>query len=714
MKSRLRRLLSLILVLSVSACTGAAGTGCTGADSRPADTAGEGTEAEQITRTVEFASGTADTRYQQTLTASSDTWSVTLASSGRGAIISAGAFGELQLLTSELFRMEIETGDGTTSTVFSSGGWESVELEQNGQSFAVTFTNPDKIEGLSVEVIGETDPDGISWYTNVTNDNSDCSVSSVSYPTPGVASETLHLFTPERSGRAIMDAGENGFAASYEYPGHYLSMQYFAFWGEENGIYLGIHDPEGGMKTFSVDAGYGEGRMSAVYPAIGAGTAGNSFSAGGCIRWEAFSGDWYDATMLYADFVHTSALWLPEHGRSDTAEKFKEIAMWTVDYSEETNLRGILKIRDYIGAPIATHAYNWHQIQFDTDYPHFLPAKTETADRFREMQAAGVYVVPYINGVSWETLDAETGYEINYENTGRQGVAIYPNGTPAEVQYANLKPSGAAVKLAAMCPGYETWHEIMETLVRDMEDVLPIDGIYFDQIAAVAPIPCRSTTHTHTSGGGGWWSELYNEMILKIKQDRPEESFYFSESSGETYVKSFDGLLTWMWNLDDLVPAFPAVYAGYVQMVGRNTDVCGDEPFFRYHFAQSLLYGQQPGWFYASEYIGETRLSFMKQVTDVRLAYIDFFNYGTLMRPPKIETSASAITASNGDTLDPVQAAVWRSEDGGEAILLLVNITAAAIDASLTLYPEEYGFACGETLNVTIEPESVTVIKWTK
>ena len=710
MKLRLQRLLSFFLLLGVSVCSG-----CTGAEGRnPSAASEESVSASDDPRTVQFVSGTAETRYQNTLTAASDTWSVTLASSDRGAIISAGTFGELQLLTSELFRMEIENSAGMTSTVFSSNGWETVDMTQNGQSVCITFVNPDRIEGLSVEVIGEADPDGISWYTNVINNSADYSVTSISYPTPGVTSEVLHLFTPERSGRAVMDAGKNGFTASYEYPGHFLSMQYFAFWGETGGIYFGIHDPAGGMKSFAVDASYGEGRLSAVYPAVGAGTVGNSFSAGGCIRWEAFAGDWYDATMLYADFVHENAQWLPTLGRPDTAEQYKEIAMWTVDYSEETNLRGIQKIRDYIGAPIAAHAYSWHKIKFDTDYPHFLPAKDETADRFRTMQDAGIYVVPYINGVSWETRDAETGYEVNYENTGRQGAAIYPNGTPAEIQYANLKPSGAAVKLAAMCPGYQTWHEIMETLVRDMEAGLPIDGIYFDQIAAVAPIPCRSTTHMHTPGGGGWWSEMYNEMIQNIKENRPEKSFYFSESSGETYVRSFDGLLTWMWNLDDLVPAFPAIYAGYIQMVGRNTDVCGDELFFRYHFAQSLLYGQQPGWFYASEYIGEERLSFMKKVTDVRLSYIDFFNRGTLMRPPKIETPTAPVTASNGDTLAPVQAAVWRSEDRGEAILLLVNITDSTADAALTLYPDEYGVSCEKTMNVELEPKSVTVIKWTK
>jgi len=384
MKSRIRRLLSLFVLLSFSACAG-----CTGTTGASSEQFGEIPETEKMPlRTVQLVSGTADTRYKETLTASSDTWSVTIASSRRGAIISAGTFGEMQLLTSELFRMEIENHDGTTSTLFSSNGWESVDLTQDGQSIRLNFINPENIEGLAVEVIGEAGPDGISWCTNVKNDTKDYSVSSISYPTPGVASDTLHLFSPERSGRAVMDAGKNGFNASYEYPGHILSMQYFAFWGEEGGIYLGIHDPDGGMKSFTVDVSYGEGRLSAVYPAIGASTVGNSFSVGGCIRWEAFSGDWYDATMLYADFVHHNAKWLPTYGRPDTAEQFKEIAMWMTDFNEETNLNGTLKIREYIGAPIATHAYSLY-----CDTESVQPLRSDQ-NRYRQLEAQLPYRAP--------------------------------------------------------------------------------------------------------------------------------------------------------------------------------------------------------------------------------------------------------------------------------------------------------------------------------
>ena len=246
----------------------------------------------------------------------------------------------------------------------------------------------------------------------------------------------------------------------------------------------------------------------------------------------------------------------------------------------------------------------------------------------------------------------------------------------------------------------------MTELVRDMEGNLPIDGVYFDQVAAVAPIPCSSTTHGHLPGGGSYWSDGYNDMIKTIKQGRPAESFYFTESTGETYVKSFDGLLSWMWNLNDLVPAFPMVYAGYVQMVGRNSDAVGTENAFRYHFGEAMLFGQQPGWFYASQYISDQRIDFMKRVVDARMKYIDLFNYGKLMRPPVVETELAPV-----DGYRQVISGVWQDESGEKTVMFVINVSEQAATATLTLYPEEYGVDCAATMTVELEPMSVKIIE---
>ncbi len=652
-----------------------------------------------------------DYRLPHAYTINADNWSLTLATSKHGATIYSGSFGEFSVLASELFSMRLKYKKGNITTVLSSDGWDSVKIEREDGRFRILFDQPNQIANMSVELIGYMDPVGISWYANVVNHSPDYTVENITYPTPALSGEVLHLFTPDRCGRAMMNAGDKGFQCYYDYPGFHLSMQYFAFWGNSSGLYLGIHDPDACMKKFHVVTGNHEARLTATFPAIGASTMANSFSAGGYMRWEVYTGDWYDATLIYRNFVYQHANWLPKKGRPDTAQKFKEIALWA-NYNGKENfhedcLNGVLKIREAIGHPIATHPYNWHQIKFDTDYPHFMPANNRSVEAFRAFQEAGVYVIPYINGVSWETLDAESGYEMNYENTGIHGVAINPDGTRAEVQYRNLKPSGAAVRLAPMCPGFMKWHTIMQELVRDMEANLPIDGVYFDQVAAVTPVACISTEHEHTPGGGSYWAELYNRMIHTIKKDRPQESFYYTECNGEAYTNSFDGVLSWQWNTDDLVPAYSVIYAGYIQMVGRSAD--GGDDVFRYHFAQAVMYGQQPGWFHASSHISQDRLDFMKQAVDVRLAYIDLFNNGSLLRPPVIQSDLKDLNTPKG-VLKPIIAQIWQSADKSQTVLFVANISDKDAAVTIQWRPREYGFECDDTVEMALSPKTMRAI----
>jgi len=659
----------------------------------------EGTQAPEPSA-VAFTESQAAGRFPNLLAMTTESWTLTLGYSDRSIRIHEGQFGEMEIASGALFSSSVRGPDGASVSADSTVKWDSVSVTYGEDTVVITLSTPNEVEGITVEVTGDADEKGISWHTKVKNESSTHTVMNISYPTPAMKSDEINVFLPERSGRVIENAHEVGCSMALDYPGHLLSMPYFAFWGETSGIYLGVHDPDGSMKSFSAHVSGSRAGLTATFPAIGAGNAGNSFDVGGYMRWEAIEGNWYDATLLYADFVHNHAKWLPEKGRPETDEKFKEIAMWLVDYTHSTDLEAALMLRERMGYPIAVHAYSWHEIGFDTYYPHFLPAKSNTVDRFTQLREAGIYVMPYINGVSWGTLDGSQGYEVNYDNTGKDGVAVYPDGSPYIVPYAN--------PLAVMCPYFTTWRDMMKQLVRDMEAQLPIDGVYYDQIAAVAPIPCSNPLHGHVTGGGSYWSDGYNDMILDIVSGRPKSSFYFSESTGETYVKSFDGLLSWMWNLNDQVPAFPMVYAGYVQMVGRNSDAVGTENAFRYHFGEAMLFGQQPGWCSASQFLSasESRINFMKQVVDARMKYIDIFNYGKLMRPPVVETELAPV-----DGYRQVISGVWQSEDGGKTVLFVINVSEQAATATVNLYPEEYGVDCEAAMTVELEPMSVKVIE---
>lgn len=672
-------------------------------------------------------------------------WSLTVAIDDHGATVTGGHFGALSVLESPLFSMKYAPvkesayrraapDDGITE-ITSACGWESVRSVCSDTLLQFWFSGPDGTADLTVVITGTIDDLGISWKCDVINNNPERTVHEITYPTPRVTGTPLHLFLPDCSGRALTDVGTRGFSGRWDYPGHNMAMQYFAFWGEAGGIYLGIHDPDASMKTFAVSVGGNMGSFTPIFPAIGIGCRANSFSLGGVMRWQVFDGDWYDATMIYAHFVHTEAKWLPVKGRPDTPRKFKEISFWICDYipnsPEQMEARPMtlatvserygadywvdapIALKEALGTPVGYHVYNWHKIPFNINYPHFLPARDTFLDGAKRLRDAGLYLFPYINAVSWEMHDADEGFAENFATVGKYGAAIRSDGSALDVIYPQKKRDGTMTRLVPMCPTCLRWHGIIEEVTRGMEEQLPIDGIYFDQIAAVPSFPCRSTTHSHLPGGGSYWSDGYNRLMDAINAKKPDDKFYFSESNAEPYVKSFDGFLTWVWTTGDDVPAFSAVYAGYIQLLGRYTDGAkrDDDAYFRYHLGEGLLFGQQLGWINAHVVYSEERMRYLKTIVHTRYQYTDLFTEGSLLRPPVVTTDLEPVTSS-GITMRQVVAGAWKTAKEDKVVVFAVNVSDKEAAAEIRLHTAEYGIDAPDTLSLTMEPASVKVFEY--
>ena len=676
----------------------------------------------------------------ETIYLSKPSWSLDISITEHGISFENGHFRDLKIIPSAVFRLHLEDGSGNHFEVDSQSGWKTVKCLHDDAWIRFWLSESADFGDITVAVTGQPDEKGISWCLDVINDSDTYSVTAISYPTPTLQGSPLHLFVPDCCGRAIMDAGQHGFQGYYDYPGHNMSMQYFAWWGENGGIYLGVHDPDACMKAFSVQANEQIGRLQILFQAIGAGNPANSFSVAGSIRWEAITGDWYDATMLYANFVHTSAKWLPKKGRPDTPQCFKEIPYWICDYIPNSEkqmearpktlasvserygkdywIDAAIALKERLGTPVAYHVYNWHEIPFNINYPHFLPAREVAKNGISKLKEAGLYVFPYINAVSWEMDDADEGFDENFANVGIQGAVIQPSGEILCVPYPQKKANGRDTRLAPICPSFTRWHQIMDQVTRGIEADLPVDGIYFDQIAAVPSYPCRNPKHSHLPGGGSYWSDGYRLMMEKINARKPSDKFYFSESNAEAYVKSFDGFLTWVWTMGDDVPAFPAIYAGYIQMLGRYTDGAkrDDDAYFRYHLAEELLFGQQLGWLNAHVIYNEERMQFLEKIVHARYRYTNIFNEGRLLRPPHVETNIFPVTSS-GITMRQVVSGAWQMETPSangqrKTVLFVVNVSKETADAEIHLFPQEYGISCPETLHLTLEPMSVKILEY--
>ncbi len=639
-----------------------------------------------------------------------------------GANIAGGKACGFSVAPSPLFTAKIKNRAGEYEATDSASGWNTVALTEHPRKTEIVFSGFERAPGLCVIMSVRKERGGLIWKEKVSNGSDEWSVMTITYPTPILERSDFDMFVPKFGGRAIKSAGQNPFDIEKTYPGA-ITMQFFAVYAEGSGVYIGIEDGRAAVKNFRAASGDGVFSLTAEFYAVGGGLPKNSFDVYGEARWQAFDGDWFDAAMIYADFVHKRAEWLPERNRPDTAEKFKNIPFWVSDYIPNSASQGEnkpmllsagsdvyepeywyhapIKLQKMLGVPIAYHVYNWHRIPFNIEYPHFLPAKEVFLENAPKLREHNIYVMPYINAVSWESRDKEMGHEINFDNVGRHGSVILENGETLTENYPQKTQSGHTSVLVQMCPTFRPWHDIMDKLTYEMERTLPIDGIYFDQIAATPARPCYSAAHRHLSGGGAFWNEGFNGMMKQIGAKKPKDFFYFTESCAEPYMKSFDGYLTWNWVYPDDVPAFAAVYSGYVQMIGRVTDgkKKDDLGFFKYCNAKSLVCGQQLGWCKADIIRRPEWMDFIKNAVRVRYELSYLFNSARMLRPPVVHTSLPTLRTEAGLTdkgvieSEQVVAGAWRDETKRETVIIAVNIADGPASFTLEFDASEYHIA---------------------
>ncbi len=663
-----------------------------------------------------------------------------------GIIISGGNLGDMQIKESPLFSARLKNVNTNKEEIIqSSSKWEVAEISEDLTVF--TFKNPSEIKGITVEFNLTKTSEYISWSGKVINENKDWSVMEIDYPAPTLYSEDFTLFVPHGSGIAFKNAGKRGYEYDYFYPSSKACMQYFATYTKNNGVYVAVEDGAAAIKKLAVFAKEDVATYKLTLIAPDASLAANSFEFFGESKWQIFEGDWFDATSIYSKFVTEKANWLPEideNGRKDLSDKFKDVAFWIADampnseyhrdniptslvigtsgYTETYWKDAAIKLRKELGVPVAYHVYLWHEIPFNIEYPHYLPARKEFVEGAKELQENGIYVVPYINGLSWETRDGDAGHEVNFENTGIDGAVIAENGEISVAKYPQTTIKGDKADLAPICPSFKKWREIIKGVSKEMHETLPIDGIYFDEIAAHRARRCYNKNHNHTKGGGTYWVDGYNELMEEVKEIKPKDNYYFTECNAEPYMKGFDGFLSWYWMADEQVPAFSALYGTYVQFVGRYMlgKKKNDLEFFKYNIAQSLLYGQQLGWHKADVVYNEQAMKFLKPVVQLRHRYNFFFANAKMLRPPVVKSNLAekittpALHHPEMVHMEQVSGALWQSRKDGKIVLFVVNVSEESAKAEIRFKLDNHSKKVpfekvnGEyVLNLELEPYAV-------
>jgi hypothetical protein len=228
-------------------------------------------------------------------------------------------------------------------------------------------------------------------------------------------------------------------------------------------------------------------------------------------------------------------------------------------------------------------------------------------------------------------------------------------------------------------------------------------AVYVDQIAAAAPALCMDPSHGHPLGGGHWWNQGYWHLLEAIRRAKPGAAVLTTECNGETFVRWFDGYLTWHWQFDGQVPAFPAIYGGAIQMFGRAYRG-GDtkDLALRMKAGQQLVFGEQLGWLDPLLVNEPENADFFRQMVRVRARFHRYFYAGEMARPPRLEGLIPKVKADwqwSGPW--PVTTDAWRLVGQQRMGLFFVNVSDEPVIARLHLNPENYGIR-GKWLNVGV------------
>ena len=573
-----------------------------------------------------------------------------------------------------------EKGAENFISVDSLSGWNSVCAGESGVVHTVTLSDHVLLKGVTVILSAVASADKIEWTVRLHSENEDYTLYECDYPALTFsASRAVKVLFPYGCGEVYNSA--RAFETKQNYPSYGASMQYMAIWQENTGrgIYYGLQDPAPAYKKLFYKKSEGERTacLKATMPLKDIDTPCNGQTLEGEAVWQLFDGDWYDASLIYKDFFVSRASWKPEikdGKRADMPEWlrtnphwWRKRIKWDDSYVDE-----LLEASEDLGLHSPIHVYDWFQIPYDTNYPHYFPAKDVFLPGIRRLQKKGNKVMPYINGRLWDTHD-KGKEDWQFTSVAR------PNCTKkmGDEPFLEVYPT-SNIELAIMCPSTALWQEKQKEIMATLFEEFGVDAVYIDQIGAAQPYPCEDRNHPHRAGGGSWWMESYRNLLDHAKRIMPADGCLTTECTSDPYMKEIQAYLSWIWIKNNQVPAFMAVYNGYVAVFGRNYLYAPDAVGQDILAAQSLTYGEQMGWILPETYNTLYHKDFYKRCVNARVRLGSFFYDGVLLRSPKIKDKNKIKTTkikfeAYGGLLEHTAtfSEVWQRKDGKRMVLLI-------------------------------------------
>ncbi len=638
----------------------------------------------------------ASTLDRATLVVGSGDLQISIDENSDGAEISAITARGTEILNtagaSELFQLKLKNlGNNHELSLDASSGWGPPQSTNDGTNCTIRFAQPaaaDAPSSLVVDFSLVVAGGRSHWDLEVSGLGDFCTLEEVRVFQLNLRASVDDTFLlPRYSGILRSDPVGSGLDWHEIYPaGWHASMQFFALFNEQLGLYFGFHDPKSNLKYFDAEASDGGISLSARYPAPDHSLAGNDWQMPGVFELDIYDGDWYEAAGIYRQWVETEADFRPqeEAARQARLEMAGRISLWATfggGYDPATVENHTLDFASYMGVPSGLTWYEWNGLPMDDSYPEYFPELDGMSETVADLQAADVTVVPYINGRL---------FDLSLDGSGPSGLDFVVDGDPFAVKNENgdLNPMHfAGNDFAVMCPSQTHWRDILISASTELMGRIGAQGLYLDMIGASSPRECMVSGHGHPLGGGDLWAEEHRRETLEINAANAGGRFLATEGGADYLAGAYDAFMVQGWQADGMVPAFQRVFSGKIMLFGMKTGVSQyPEQQFYSKLSRAWAYGIQLGRFYTSiqDATGAAASApiFVRKLARFRHKLVEFFSFGEMLRPlslsgiPQISTTWTY--TYDGDipvTTPAIETSTWSTErlSGTEIAFVFVN-----------------------------------------
>lgn len=536
----------------------------------------------------------------------------------------------------------------------------------------------------------------LEWRIEVNKRNANWSIYKINFPNFNwqvQESEDYTLIVPEEQGVAypnpLQTVPSGGIWETKKlrqryYPNTISAMQLLALQRKSELFYFAAYDPEPALKLFLFECDR-ENKLIAVKPEVK--TVIDFDADYKSFPWiiDCTTGDWFDVATIYRKFALTAS-WTQggplETGKTPRWYQDTPMVLLRLCRGPGYDVQDFKQVAEFMQVPLILHYYMWQKGAFDADNPYFFPTIPQFRKEIRELQAAGIKVMPYVNTYSADIAIPEWN--------DLQNSAIHKN-EKHEMHVATWSQNHA---LAAMCPNSPLWARLMKMQTMRLVET-GVNGIYFDEVSCSPPYNCYANNHNHDAGDEYALIKGHQDIFKNIRAEADEIGMPVvttAESCAEPYMRYMDAFLVCSNKLYQ-VPLFMAVYHDYMMSFGRYTFTPElINPKFKgaiiSKHALQFIWGCQFGWsripLIAIIKHDMTTADFLKTLAHAWVKNADYLARGKMLRPLDFSAQHKHVTccwamswqdeAGTEMKLPPVLNSVWQIDDGSIAIVL-VNIT---------------------------------------